>query len=69
MTSYPSSRLQIEDPTLSPPLDGLVRFLQESVGPGVVRVLISEAREPLSRARSLRPFDGHYSYAVHSATI
>ena len=69
MTSYLRRRLQIGETTHSPSLDGLVRFLQESVGPGVVRVLVSEAGEPLSCACSPNPFDGLHSDAIHPAAV
>lgn len=67
--TYLGSRLQLGETPLSLPLDGLMRFLQESVGPGVVRVLISEDREPLSCVCSLRSFESLYSDANNSAAV
>ena len=67
--TYLGSRLQIGETPLSTPLDGLVRFLQESMGPGVVRVLVSEDSEPPFCVCSFHPFDGLYSDAIHSAAV
>ena len=53
--------------SFSPPLDGLVRFLQESVVPGVVRVLVSESIEQLSCDRYTHDADGLSSSEIYPA--
>lgn len=67
--SYLSSQLHSEESLHSPHLDRLVRLLYESVGPGVVRVLISKDREPLSCACSLYHFESLHSGAIPSAVL
>ena len=48
-------RSRLGEPPVSPTLDELTRFLQESIGPGIVKVLISEATEPLACVCTSQP--------------
>lgn len=67
--SYPSGRLQLCEVLHSPSLDRLTGFLHESIGPGVVRVLGSEAKEPLSCVCSVYPLETLPSDDIPSATL
>ena len=60
-----SKRSQLGEPPVSSALDELTRFLQESIGPGIVKVLISEATEPLACVCTSEPSKNLFSDFTH----
>ena len=67
--TYISGASKIGDLQLPSTLEELARFLQESVGSGVVRVLASEARDSLSCACSPQPLKDIHAEAAHTSDV
>ncbi|MBF8267555.1 MAG: sensor histidine kinase [Dehalococcoidia bacterium] len=60
MTSI-SRGLSFQDAPFLPQIEGVAQYLQESLGPGAVRILFSDTRDALSCACSHQPLESLYA--------
>lgn len=63
--TYLNSHPRLGEAPVSPTLDDLIKFLQESIGPGIVRVMISESGEALPCVCTRQHPNNLYSGITH----